>query len=61
MYSLSPSSDDVAGDFELSDLPELGRDDAWPADTEGVIMAVAYRMVQRHYSVEHYRIMRKYL
>ena len=42
MYSLSPSSEDVAGDLELSDLPELGRDDAWPADTVGVIMAVAW-------------------
>ena len=41
MYSLSPSSDDVAGDFELSDLAELGREDAWPADTVGVIIAVA--------------------
>lgn len=42
MYSLSPSSDDVAGDFELSDFPELGRGDSGPADTAGVIIAVAY-------------------
>lgn len=43
MYSLSPSSEDDAGDFELSDLPELGRDGSWPAVTVGVIMAVACR------------------
>ena len=42
IYSLSPSSDEVTGDFELSsDFPELGRDDAGPADTEGEIIAVA--------------------
>lgn len=43
MYSLSPSSEDDAGDFELSDLPEPGRDGSWPAVTVGVIMAVACR------------------
>ena len=51
MYSLSPSSDDVAGDFELSDFPELGRGDSGPADTEGVIMAVAYMDKNTNFSV----------
>ena len=54
MYSLSPSSEDDAGDFELSDLPELGRDGSWPAVTVGVIMAVACRQERMQWDIHEW-------